>query len=121
MELPYSTISKQLGRANGILSKLRHNAHICVHVYYAIFYSHLIYGCTLYIWGLTTDENLNNISKSEKCLRIMTFSDFYSHTNTLFIDLKLLKVRDSMTALLMWYYLTLPYLAIKSQSVKICV
>ena len=47
------------------------------------------------IWGLTTEENLNKIEViQKKCLRIMTFSDFNSHTNPLFIDLKLLKVRD---------------------------
>ena len=88
-------LSKNLSKANGILSKLRHNAPIntCLHVYYDIFYSHLIYGCSL--WGLTTDENLNNIEiLLKKCLRIMTFSDFNSHTNPLFIDFKLLKVRD---------------------------
>ena len=41
------------------LSKLRHNAPIgvCLQVYFAIFYSHLIYGCD--IWGLTTEENLS--------------------------------------------------------------
>lgn len=44
----------KLSRANGILSKLRHNAplEVCLQVYYAIFYSHLIYGCN--IWGLTS-------------------------------------------------------------------
>ena len=42
-----------------------------------------------------TDENLNHIKILQKtCLRIMTFSDFNSHTNPLSIDLKLLKVRD---------------------------
>ena len=47
-------LTKRLSRANGILSKLRHNSLIntCLHVYYVIFYSHLIYGCS--IWGLTT-------------------------------------------------------------------
>ena len=88
-------LSKKLSRANGILSKLRHNAPIetCLQVYYAIFYSHLIYGCN--VWGLSTEENLNKIEiLQKKCLRIMTFSDFNSHTNQLFIDLKLLKVRD---------------------------
>ena len=74
--------------SNGILSKLRHNAPIetCLQVYYAIFYSHLIYGCN--IWGLTTEENLNKMEVlQKKCLRIMTFSVFNSHTNQLFIDL----------------------------------
>ena len=54
-------LSKKLSRACGILSKLRHNAPIetCLQVYYAIFYSHLIYGCN--IWGLTSEENLKKI------------------------------------------------------------
>ncbi len=88
-------LSKKLSRANGILSKLRYNAPIetCIQVYYAIFYSHLIYGCN--IWGLSSDENLKTIELlQKKCLRIITFSDFNTHTNPLFIDLKLLKVRD---------------------------
>ena len=86
---------KKLSRANGILSKLRHNTHreVCLIVYYAIFFSHLIYGCN--IWGLTTEENLKKVEVLQrKCVRIITFSDFDSHANTLFIDLKLLKVRD---------------------------
>ena len=65
----------------------------CLQVYYAIFYSHLIYGCN--IWGLTTEGNLNKIEVlQKKCLRIMTFSAFNSHTNQLFIVLKLVKVCD---------------------------
>ena len=59
-------LSKKLSRANGILSKLRHNATIetCLLVYYAIFYSHLIYGCN--VWGLTTEENLKKIEILQK-------------------------------------------------------
>ena len=58
-----------------------------------IFYSHLIYGCN--IWGLTTDANLKIIEVlQKKCLRSMTFSDFNSHTNPLFLQLKPLKVHD---------------------------
>ena len=80
--------STKLNRANGILPKLRHNAlETCLQVYYAIFYSHLIYGCN--IWELTSEEILNKIEVLQmKCLRIITFSDFNSHTNPLFINLK---------------------------------
>jgi hypothetical protein len=88
-------LSQKLSRANGILSKLRHNAprNVCLNVYYALFYSHLIYGCN--IWGITTDDNLDKIVKlQKKCVRILTFSDFDSHANPLFIDLKILKVHD---------------------------
>ena len=86
---------QKLSRANGILSKLRHNAprNVCLNVYYALFYSHLIDGCN--IWGITTEDNLDKIVKlQKKCVRIITFSDFYSHANPLFIDLKILKVHD---------------------------
>ena len=88
-------LGKKLSRANGIIAKLRHNAPIktCIQVYYAIFYSHLIYGCL--IWGLTSEKNLNIIRiLQKKCIRIMTFSDFNSHTNQHFIDHKLLKVDE---------------------------
>ena len=91
-------LSKKLSRANGILSKLRHFSpiEICLQVYYAIFYSHLIYGCN--IWGLTSEENLKKIEiLQRKCLRILTFSGFQSHTNHLFYKHNILKVRDVIT------------------------
>ena len=60
---------------------------------FSIFYSHLIYGCN--VWGLTTEENFKKIEiLQKKCVKIMSFSDFNSHTNQLFMDLKLLKVRN---------------------------
>ena len=64
-------------RANGILSKIRYYVPIktCRQVYYAIFYSHLIYGCC--VWGLTSEENLSKIEiLQKKCIRIISFSDF---------------------------------------------
>ena len=88
-------LNKKLSRANGILSKLRHYApfETCLQVYYALFYSHLVYGCN--IWGLTSEENLKKVEVLQrKCIRIMTFSDFRSPTNHLFIKHKILKVRD---------------------------
>ena len=88
-------LSKKLSRANGILSKLRYNSpfKVCLQVYYSIFYSHLIYGCNT--WGLTTEENISKIEVLQrKCIRILTFSDFNAHTDDIFKDLKLLKVRD---------------------------
>ena len=79
------------------MSKVRYNApsETCLQVYYAIFFSHLIYGCNL--WGLTTQENLNKIEVlQKKCVRILTFSHFNSCTNHLFTNLKLLKVNDKI-------------------------
>ena len=99
-------LSRSLSRANGILSKLRHNAPIsvCMNVYYALFYSHLIYGCS--IWGLTSAKNIKIIQTlQKKCVRLLSFSDFKSHTNPLFIDLGLLKVED----ILQFHHLKLAY------------
>ena len=45
--------------------------------------------------GITSNENLDKIVKLQnKCVRILTFSDFRSHANPLFTDLKILKVND---------------------------
>ena len=89
-------LSKKLSQANGILSKLRYNAaqEVCIQVYYALFYSNLIYGCNA--WGLTSEENIKTIEVLQrKCIRILTFAKFNSHIpNETFIDLKLLKVRE---------------------------
>ena len=88
-------LSKKLSRANGILSKLRYNApiDICLQVYYSLFYSHLIYGCN--IWGLATNENIEKIEiLQKKCVRILTFSPFNSHTSDIFKEMKILKVKD---------------------------
>ena len=90
-----SNLSKQLSRANGILSKLRYNASLdfCLQVYYSIFYSHLTYGCNL--WGLTSEDNITKLEVLQnKCVRIMSFAPFNSSTNQIFIDLGLVKVRE---------------------------
>ena len=59
-------LSNKLSRANGILSKLRYNAprSVCLNVYYSIFYSHLIYGST--VWGLTSETNVSKIEKLQE-------------------------------------------------------
>ena len=88
-------LNKKLNRANGILSKLRYNTplDICLQVYYAIFYSYLIFGCN--VWGFTSEENIKSIQVLQnKCLRIMTFAPYYSNVDKTYLDLKLLKVRD---------------------------
>ncbi len=50
-------------------------------------------GCNL--WGFTSEENILKIERlQKKCVRILSFAPFNSHTNQLFIDLNLIKVRD---------------------------
>ena len=71
--------------------------------------SHLTYGCN--VWGLTStlpmvvmfgaltsEVNLKKIELlQKKCLRIVLFSGFGCHTNNLFIQHKILKVREIIT------------------------
>ena len=100
-------LSKKLSQTNGILSKLRYNAplEICIQVYYALFYSMLIYGCNA--WGLTSEENINAIQVLQnKCIRILTFAQPNSHIpKQRFHDLNLLNVRD----IIKFYQLRLVY------------
>ena len=94
-EFHINQLSTQLSRGNGILSKLRHYVprNTLIQVYYAIFYSYLFYGCA--IWGQANEKSLDIIRiLQKKCVRIITFSDFRSHSSTLFNSLELLKVDD---------------------------
>ena len=65
-EYHINQLSKKLSQANGILSKLRHNAprKTVLLVYHAIFYSHLNYVCSL--WGLSYDKHVDIICKLQK-------------------------------------------------------
>ena len=59
-------MNAKLSRINGILSKLRHYVpkQTLTSVYYAIFYSHMTYGCL--VWSLTTQNNLDSIFRLQK-------------------------------------------------------
>ena len=60
---------------------------------YLSIYSHANYGCN--VWGLTTNENIEKIEiLQKKTVRILSFAPFRAHTNQLFINLKLIKLRD---------------------------
>ena len=69
----------KLNRANGMLCKARHyiSKHELKSLYYAIFSSHMSYGCQ--IWGQTTMEKIFNLQK--KAIRIISFTDFDSHSS----------------------------------------
>ena len=61
-----NNLSTSLSRINGILSKLRHFAPFTslIAVYYALFYSKLLYGSP--IWHLASSTNLNTIKILQK-------------------------------------------------------
>ena len=88
-------LSKKLKRANGMLAKARHyiSKDDLKSLYYAIFSSHLIYGCQ--IWGQVVNSFNHKIFKLQnRALRIITFSDLRADSTPLYCDLKILKLVD---------------------------
>ena len=59
-------MNEHLNQPNGLLAKLRHyvNPILLRKIHYAIFESHLRYGCEL--WGQTQMQVLQNIEKNPK-------------------------------------------------------
>ena len=96
----YKICQKHVARANEILSKLHHFIlkDICISLYYFLLYTHLIYGCL--VWSDSRKNNIDRIIRLQKrCIRVINFSDFNSHTDPLFSRLKLLKVNDIFSKL----------------------
>ena len=96
-EFHCDTLMKKLKRANGMLCKARHyiqNEDLKT-LYFAIFNSHLIYGCQ--IWGQVNNSFNRNIFKLQnRALRIITFSDFRVSSNPLYAVSKILKLEDQI-------------------------
>ena len=62
-------------------------------MYYSIVYSYLLYGCP--VWTLATLENINCITiLQKKCVCIINYAPFNSHTNNLFAENNILKFKD---------------------------
>ena len=88
----------KLKRANGILSKARHYVprEELLSIYYAIFSSHLVYGCQ--IWG----QNINIFTKKvfklqNRAMRIISFADFHANADPLYKMINVLKLNDPIT------------------------
>ena len=101
-------ISKKIKRCIGILSKIRHSVtnQVLIQLYYSLIYPFLTY--SLITWGNTYQTTLLPlIILQKKAVRIMTFSEYNSHSTPLFQNLKILKVSDLIylyTALFMYDY-----------------
>ena len=90
------SLMKKLKRANGMLCKARHyitNDDLKT-LYYAIFSSHLIYGCQ--IWGQTNVFNQKIFKLQNRALRIISFSDFSADCNPLYASLNIIKLEDQI-------------------------
>ena len=91
-------LTKKLNRANGMLAKARHYVPEpeLKNIYHAIFSSHTLYGSQ--IWTSKLISVTDKISRLQKsAMRIMTFSEFRSHSEPLFKKLGILKFSDSIS------------------------
>ena len=90
-------LSKKLKRANGMLSKARHYLETAnlKNLYYAIFSSHLTYGCQVWAQNVNV-HNTKIFNLQKRALRILTFSDNNEHSNPLFSQLSILKLADQV-------------------------
>ena len=91
-------LTKKLKRANGMLCKARHyiNLDDLKILYYAIFSSHLMYGCQ--IWGQYINTFNQKVFKLQnRALRIISFADFRADSNPLYTNLKIIKLSDQIT------------------------
>ena len=60
-------------------------------------FSHMVYACS--VWSLTSKGNLDRINiLKKKCIRLMHFSQYNSHTPPLFIKDKLINFLDIITS-----------------------
>ena len=88
-------ISKNISRGIGVLCKIRHffDTKTLVQLYHAIILPFLSYGCI--VWGNTYDQNIKPLQIiQKKAIRLITFSNFDTHTSLLFARLNLLKLQD---------------------------
>ena len=89
-------LSSKLKRANGMLSKVRHYVpkDELKSIYYAIFSSHMTYGCQ--VWGQKSNStHVKQVSSlQDKALRIINFKPFRSSRNPIYKENKILKLED---------------------------
>ena len=88
----------KLKRANGMLCKARHYvpSEELKSLYYAIFSSHLVYGCQ--IWGQNLDVHTEKVFKLQnRAMRIISFSDFHASSSPIYKELKILRLEDFIT------------------------
>ena len=91
-------IAPKLGRAIGMLSKIRHFVHHdTLHtIYFGIFSSIINYGSQM--WGNHHNIHINRIIKlQDKALRILNFAHYRALTSPLYNNSTILKFGDNIT------------------------
>ena len=86
----------KLRRANGMLAKARHhidNKKDLLSIYHSMFSSIQTYASQ--VWGLLDNSSLSKVERTQKAaVRIITFSEYNSHSAPIFQELKLLRLKE---------------------------
>ena len=88
-------LEKKLKRANGMLSKVRHYVprDELKSIYYAIFSSHMLYGCQ--VWGQNCSSHMNKIYRLQnRAVKIINFVDNDLNSSPLYKNNGILKIQD---------------------------
>ena len=88
-------LKSKLSRANGLLSKIRYytSQELLRTIYYALFDSHVRYGCQ--IWGHSNSQLINDLAiLQRKAMRILTFKDRFTPAGPLFKQLQILNLEQ---------------------------
>lgn len=91
------TIKSKVAVLTGIIYSLRNflNINCTRQIYYALIYPHLLY-CSA-IWGGASETLIHELFiMQKKLMRIMLFKKTFDHTNSIFRDQRLLKLRDTI-------------------------
>lgn len=70
-------------------------------IYYAIFYSHLLYVCTAWVQKLNSKQSTNLSIKTAMC--IISFASFDTHILPIFAELNIIKFPDLIS---LYYFLS---------------
>ena len=101
-----NSISNKLGRAIGMLSKIRHyvTKDTLRSIYFGMFLSVLIYGAQ--IWGLRGSNHFIRLERLQnKAIKIINFANFYDPILPLYKESKILKLSDNIKLLNFLYVL----------------
>ena len=88
-------VCRKISKTAGMLYRLKFYVpkNILLNLYYSLVYPYLIY-CIL-VWGYAANVHLDKIFILQKrIVRYITNSAYLSHTNCLFLDLEVLKIRE---------------------------
>ena len=91
-------LCKKLASSNYAINSTKHflPKKVRLTLYHSLFDSHLNYGNLL--WGCANKKSLDKIENlQKKCLRNVSLKSYKAHTEPIFKDLNILKLRDKLT------------------------